>query len=43
MLGDVTELLKILQPFPEGRQAIIDHYNARSATKGLEDDAAKAN
>ena len=43
MMSNVTELLKILQPFPEARQAIVDHYNARSATKGLEDDAAKAN
>ena len=42
MMGDVTELLKILQPFPEARQAIVDHYNARSATKVVEDDAAKA-
>jgi len=42
MMGDVTELLKILQPFPEARQAIVDHYNARSATKALEDDAANA-
>ena len=42
MLGDVTELLKILQPFPEARQAIVDHYTARSATKAVEDDAAKA-
>ena len=42
MMGDVTELLKILQPFPEARQAIVDHYNARSATKAPEDDAANA-
>jgi hypothetical protein len=42
MMGNVTELLKILQPFPEARQAIVDHYNARSATKALEDDAANA-
>ena len=42
VMSDVTELLKILQPFPEARQAIVDHYTARSATKGLEDDAAKA-
>ena len=42
MMSNVTELLKILQPFPEARQAIVDHYTARSATKGLEDDAAKA-
>ena len=42
MMGDVTELLKILQPFPEARQAIVDHYNARSATKAVEDDAASA-
>ena len=42
MMGDVTELLKILRPFPEARQAIVDHYNARSATKVVEDDAAKA-
>ena len=42
MMGDVTELLKILRPFPEARQAIVDHYNARSATKAVEDDAAKA-
>jgi hypothetical protein len=38
MMGDVTELLKILQPFPEARQAIVDHYNGRCATKTLEDD-----
>jgi len=34
--------LKILQPFPEARQAIVDYYNARSATKALEGDAANA-
>jgi hypothetical protein len=42
MMGDVTQLLKILQPFPEARQAIIDHYSARSATKALEHHAATA-
>ena len=42
MMGDVTELLKILQPFPEARQAIVDHYNGRCATKTLEDDETNA-
>jgi hypothetical protein len=42
MIGDVTQLLKILQPFPEARQAIVDYYNARSATKSLEHHAANA-
>jgi hypothetical protein len=42
MMSNVTELLKILQPFPEARQAIIDHYTARSATKALEEDATNA-
>ena len=42
MMSDVTQLLKILQPFPEARQAIVDHYNARSVTKALEHDATNA-
>lgn len=40
MMGDVTELLKILRPYRDACQALIDHYAQRSAPPVVEHAAA---
>ena len=36
LLADVTQLMRILQPFPEARQAIANYYRERSPVRVIE-------
>src|SRR5262245_46551471 len=40
LTGDVTTLLRILEPFPEAKAAIVAHYSARPEPKMIEHAAA---
>jgi hypothetical protein len=40
LMGDITNLMKILEGFPEARQAITDYYTARPLPQLIEHAAA---